>query len=1621
MNLIRYNLYIVTNNNNNMRFFTKKTITKSLLTLTLFSFAIFTSPFISKAAVLLTDDFTGTTIDTVKWNETDASGIGGTVGNIQQNGALSLGGSTAWGTNYVVTDTTYDRFPGSLEMEADITCGASNSIFGIGYGDPGVLTGGGQSYTMYVVSNQIYFSRQLSNGNAENTPTGINCTNGVPFHARIVINPTTGARLFINGSGTPAATMTGGTFTNKGFFLSGHSGTATLVDNFSVSSDTITVPNAPTGLAATPSNAQVALSWVAPVDNGGTPITDYIVEYKLATEPTTWTTFSDGVSTTTSTIVTGLVNLSNYNFRVSTVNAIGTGAPSTVVSATPTFSVSSAPQSLSASNALSGRSYLSWSAPLTNGGTPITDYIVEYKLATEPTTWTTFSDGVSTTTSAMVTGLTNGLSYNFRVSAVNSIGTSAPSNIANGKPNSTLMSDDFSGTTIDIDKWVEIDMNGLGGTVGNVQQNGSLTTLGNNSWGTNLLRTVDTYVRDGDVTASVDVIIANCAGTDTMSLSYGGHLISNSTYFAYYNEGTIKFRGFSPAEEVVISPAWSCTNNVPFNLKMTVLEAGGAQMYVDDVLKATINSGTYTGTFALQGFINTATFDNFGIAGASVGPEAPTSLNATSGNAQVPLSWVASVQNGTPVTDYLVQYKLSTASTWTMFSDGVSTTTSTIVTGLTNGLSYDFRVSGVDINGTGDPSNLASAMPISPIPTAPTASTVGISGGTSVGEVLTGTYVYLDANGNTESGSTYRWLSSDTAGGVYSPISGANSLTYTVQLADITKYLKFEVTPNTSVAPTTGTPVQSSASTQVSEINYLNQVLSTGQSLSVGVAAGPALSTTQPYANKMLSGGSGGIGSGTSFIPLVESGVETMSSSLANSLTFNDLGNDLDTVVSLHGVSGYTYSQLKKGTAPYSTAMTQVTNAKNAATALGRVSKVIGVTSIHGETDNFNGVSGATYQGYLEEWQNDYDTDVKAITGQTSEVPLFIDQMSSFMSSYANDPTSEIPIYQLYAAEANPGEIVLVAPKYFFNYSDRHHLTNASSRWLGEYHAKVIKKVSLENGSWRPLSPDSATRSGNIIDVNFHVPAGVLAFDTTLVSPRTNYGFEYYDTTNSATISSVQILDTDTVRVTLSGIPTGSNQRIRYAYRGVPGTNTGSQNAGSAAGNLRDTDPATSLYGNTLYNWAVHFDEAITLDTTAPPTPTTPDLATASDTGVNTTDNQTNDTTPSFNITCTEPGTITLYEEGTPVASYTCTGTETATITAPAVPSDGSYDYTTTASDLAGNISGSSPTLTVTIDTSITATTINTPTTGTPVSGNAEPGSTVTVTTPSGSSCTTTTSITGSYSCNLTPLPTDGENITATATDTYGNISSVTQTGGIDTDAPITPTINPVTAGSTTITGTGENGTTITVTGITCTNAPVIISAGVWSCTILATDAPEKGDTITVVSTDSAGNTAQGSYVIPNPTSPTSSSSSSSITYVCKDSKATNYKSFGRHKPSLCKYSTATSVTTPTTDNPFGGEQCPSNQMITNNMKQGDRDGRYGSYQKGIVTQVHLLQEHMNRLLKSEYNQAAGPVDGIYGALTKQGVQRLQAKLNQLLPTMKPLVTDGIVGAYTKRALNVSC
>ncbi|MEY3206019.1 MAG: Extracellular phospholipase precursor, partial [Planctomycetota bacterium] len=100
----------------------------------------------------------------------------------------------------------------------------------------------------------------------------------------------------------------------------------------------------------------------------------------------------------------------------------------TIASPAVTVASLSAPGSPTGLVAVPGnaRVSLTWSAPLSNGGARISDYVVQYSSDTG-TTWTTFADRVSAATSATVTGLTNGASYLFRVAAVNAAGTGDPS------------------------------------------------------------------------------------------------------------------------------------------------------------------------------------------------------------------------------------------------------------------------------------------------------------------------------------------------------------------------------------------------------------------------------------------------------------------------------------------------------------------------------------------------------------------------------------------------------------------------------------------------------------------------------------------------------------------------------------------------------------------------------------------------------------------------------------------------------------------------------------------------------------------------------------------------------------------------------------------------------------------------------------------------------------------------------------------------------------------------------------------------------------------------------------------------------------------------------------------
>jgi hypothetical protein len=175
-----------------------------------------------------------------------------------------------------------------------------------------------------------------------------------------------------------------------------------------------TVPGAPTIGTATAGNAQATVTFTAPVSNGGSPITGYTV-----------TSSPGGITRTGSAspiTVTGLTNGTTYTFTVTATNANGTG-PASAVSNSVTLSTVPGAPTIGTATAGNAQATVTFTAPVSNGGSPITGYTV-----------TSSPGGITRTGSASpitVAGLTNLTTYTFTVTATNANGTgpaSAPSN-----------------------------------------------------------------------------------------------------------------------------------------------------------------------------------------------------------------------------------------------------------------------------------------------------------------------------------------------------------------------------------------------------------------------------------------------------------------------------------------------------------------------------------------------------------------------------------------------------------------------------------------------------------------------------------------------------------------------------------------------------------------------------------------------------------------------------------------------------------------------------------------------------------------------------------------------------------------------------------------------------------------------------------------------------------------------------------------------------------------------------------------------------------------------------------------------------------------------------------------
>jgi len=272
-------------------------------------------------------------------------------------------------------------------------------------------------------------------------------------------------------------------------------------------------------------------------------------------------------------------------------------------------------------------------------------------------------------------------------------------------------------------------------------------------------------------------------------------------------------------------------------------------------------------------------------------------------------------------------------------------------------------------------------------------------------------------------------------------------------------------------------------------------------------------------------------------------------------------------------------------------------------------------------------------------------------------------------------------------------------------------------------------------------------------------------------------------------------------------------------------------------------------------------------------------------------------------------------------------------------------------------------------------------------------------------SLTYTTNFTESSSNNGTL---NGSRIATIADDTFINAGSTltldTHYSLTNEPAGLTPVMT-VNGGGTTATLTFTGNATSHESANDVSNLTITFLDGAFTNTATASDATGYTDTVGTVTFDDA------------PVSSGSRSSSST-----PESRAKAQQAFSDYYAEEEQQETTTP--TPSSNSPqniLNSGQCSADQIISDNMKQGDVDGTYSTYNNGNATEVHLLQAHINRILAQEYNQAAGPVDGFFGPLTHLGVERLQTALNDILQPNPILDIDGIVGPFTRSAVNGSC
>ena len=567
------------------------------------------------------------------------------------------------------------------------------------------------------------------------------------------------------------------------------------------------VPGVPMSVVGTSyADSQSSVSWSAPTSDGGSPIQGYNIQYS-SDGGASWTSVVSGTASSPYT-VTGLTNGTSYIFEVAAVNGYGTSAWSGPSGpATPSV-VPNPPTNLVASGSATGGAQLIWDAPSVTGGAPISSYGVRYS-TDGGTTWANYS-GTSVTTSIDVTGLSQGNTYIFQVDAINGSGASAwsvssgpvVSATVPGAP-SAVVATSYQNAQSSVSWSAPASTGGAPITLYTVSSSPggfTCTTTGATSCVVTGLTNGVGYTFSVTATNSVGASVASSPSNvaipatvpdaPTGVVAVGGNTNATISWSAPANDGGAPITLYTVSSSV---GGLSCTTS------------SSTSCVVNGLSNGTTYTFTVVATNAAGNSLASAPSNAIVPAGA---PGAPTNVVGTPGNAQVSLTWSAPANDGgSPITSYTVEYATSPYSNW-IIATSSATSTSYVVTGLTNGTAYEFQVAATNATTTGPWSSPSAPVTPATVPGAPT----GVGATSNVSDQSTVSWSAPSSNGGaTITGYTVRYSPDGGATWVVAS-SGIAASPYTVTgLTNGTTY-EFEVAATNSVgtgpwsAPASATP-----------------------------------------------------------------------------------------------------------------------------------------------------------------------------------------------------------------------------------------------------------------------------------------------------------------------------------------------------------------------------------------------------------------------------------------------------------------------------------------------------------------------------------------------------------------------------------------------------------------------------------------------------------------------------------------------------------------------------------------------------------------------------------------------------------------------------------------------